>query len=125
MNAEIRSEKISGCVSNNKETRKDFSETFASIGKILFQVNSAKDIVKSTPGFDELFSKAKAYSQYLAMKRFECRNCVDFRFEIDKAIEAIECYQSEIRQGRDGDEWLKTARERIRGVNERLKGWCA
>lgn len=123
MNAEIRSEKISECVSMKKETRKDFSETFASIEKILFQVNSAKDLVKSTPGFDELFAKVKAYSQHLDIEGVEKRHDYDICFDIAKVVEAIENCQSEIKQGRDGDEWLKTARERIRGVNDQLKGW--
>ena len=123
MNAEILSEKISECVAMNKETRKDFSETFASLGKILSQVNSAKDLVKSTPGFDELLTKAKAYSHSLDMEGVEKRHEYDICFDIAKVVEAIEDCQSEVKQGRDGDEWLKIARERIRGVNERLKDW--
>lgn len=123
MNAGIRCDRISECVSMNKETRKDFSETFASLGKILSRVNSAEVLVKSTSGFDELLSKAKAYSQYLTTGGVESRHHDDFGLDIAKAVEAIEFCQSEVRQDRDGDEWLKKARERISGVNDRLKDW--
>ena len=123
MNAGIRCDKISECVAMNKETRKDIAETFSALEKMLLQVCSAEVLVKSTPGFDELFAKAKAYSQYLTTGGVESRHHDDFGLDIAKAVEAIEFCQSEVRQDRDGDEWLHTARERIRGVIDRLKDW--
>ena len=107
----------------NNETRKDIAETFSVLEKMLLQACSAEALVKSTPGFDELFAKAKAYAQHIGMRGVEKRHGNDVCFDIAKAVEAIENCQSEFKQGRDGDEWLKTARERIRGVNDRLKGW--
>lgn len=107
----------------NKETRKEIKETFESLETMLSQVSSAQDLVKSTPRFDELLTKAKAYSQHLAIGGVESRNHDDIVLAIVKSVEAIELCQSEVRQDRDGDEWLHTARERIRGVNERLKAW--
>ena len=123
MNAGIRREKISECVAMKKETRKDFSETFASLGKILSQAGSAEALVKSTPGFDELFAKAKAYSQYLAMKRFESRNCFDFRLDIAKAVVAIENCQSEVNAGKSGNACFNVAKEVMRNVTDFLNNW--
>ncbi len=107
----------------NKETRKEIKETFEALGKILSQAGSAEVLVKSTPGFEELLTKAKAYSQHLDMEGVEKRHDNDICFDIAKAVEAVEICQSEVKQGREGDECLKTARERIRGVNDRLKDW--
>ena len=107
----------------NKETRKEIKDTFVSLGKMLSQVNSADVLVKSTAGFDELFVKAKAFSQYLEMKRFERRNYVDIRSDIIEVVEAIEYCQSEVIAGRNGDDWLNKAKGRIRNVNDLLKGW--
>ena len=107
----------------NKETRKEIKKTFESLGKMVSQTSSAEVLVKSTPGFDELLARAKAYSHSLDMAGVEKRNDYDICFDIVKAIEAIEICQSEVKGGRNGDEWLNTARERIGGVNNRLKDW--
>ncbi|MBR6733014.1 MAG: hypothetical protein IKL96_01305 [Kiritimatiellae bacterium] len=107
----------------NKETRKEIKETFEALGKMLSQAGSVEVLVKSTPGFDELLAKAKAYSQYLAMKRFECRNYVDIRSDIVKAVEAIENCQSEVDAGRSGNECFNVAKEVMRNVNAILNNW--
>lgn len=107
----------------NKETRREIKGTFESLGKMLSQASSAEALVKSTPGFDELLAKAKAYSHSLDMAGVEKRHEYDICFDIAKAVEAIENCQSEVKGGRNGDEWLNTARERIRGINDRLKDW--
>ena len=104
----------------SNEMRREIKGTFKSFEEVLSQTGSVEDII-ITPKFTKLVANAKDCLHELDEKKI-LRND-DFRFEIAKAIEAIECYQSEIRQGHDGDEWLKTARERIRGVNDRLKGW--
>lgn len=108
----------------NNETRKDITETFLLLEKMLLQACSAVALVKSTPGFDELFAKAKAYSQYLAMKRFESRNCVDFRLDIANAVGAIEKCQSEVDSGRSGNGCFNIAKEVTRKVNAILNNWA-
>lgn len=105
-----------------KEMRKEIKETFTSLEKVLSQPDFVETMVK-TFEFMKLLAKAKDYLHVLDEKWLEISRNDDFRFEIAKAIEAVEICQSEVKQGRDGNEWLKTARERMRGVNDRLKGW--
>ena len=105
-----------------KEMRKEIKETFMSIEDVLLQPGFLETMVKAFE-FMKLLAKAKDYLHALDEKWLEISRNDDFRFEIAKAIEAVEICQSEVKQGRDGDEWLKAARERIRGINDRLKGW--
>ena len=120
MNAEERRE-VSDNATLTKEMRKEIKETFTSLEKVLSQPDFVENMVKAFE-FMNLLAKAKD-CLHLLDEKLEIPRDEDFRFDIAKVVEAIENCQSEIRQGRDGDEWLKTARERIRGVNDRLKGW--
>ena len=121
MNLEQRHE-VSDDATMTKEMRKEIKETFKALEEMLLQASSAESII-ATHKLVELLAKAKDYLHALDEKWLEISRNDDFRFEIAKAIEAVEICQSEVKQGRDGDEWLKAARERIRGINDRLKGW--
>ena len=121
MNLEQRHE-VSDDATMTKEMRKEIKETFMSIEDVLLQPGFLETMVKAFE-FMKLLAKAKDYLHALDEKWLEISRNDDFRFEIAKAIEAVEICQSEVKQGRDGDEWLKAARERIRGINDRLKGW--
>ena len=105
-----------------KETRRVTKETFVSLGEVLSLTGSVKSII-TTPKLIELVAKAKDCLHELDENPFEVFRDNDFHFDIAKAIEAIENYQSEVKGGRNGDEWLNTARERLRIVNDCLKGW--
>ena len=102
------------------EKRKEIKETFASLEEMLSQTGSAESIA-TAPKFKELVAKAKD-----CLHEFDEKGYVDSCFSLDiaKAIDAIENCQSEIKGERNGDEWLNTARERIRRVNDRLKDWA-
>lgn len=104
-----------------KERRKEIKETFKALEEMFLQPGFVENMVKAFE-FMNLLAKAKD-CLHLLDEKLEIPRDEDFRFDIAKVVEAIENCQSEIRQGRDGDEWLKTAMERIRGVNERLKDW--
>lgn len=103
-----------------KEKRNEIKETFSTLEKMLSQAGSAESIV-TTPKFRELIAKAKDY-----LHEFDEKGYVDSYFSLDitKAIDAIENCQSEIKWKRNGDEWLNTAKERMRKVNDRLKDWA-
>ena len=103
-----------------KGKRKEIKETFASLEEMLLQTGSAESIV-TAPKFRELVAKAKD-----CLHEFDEKGVVDSCVSLDiaKAIDAIENCQSEIKWKRNGDEWLNTARERIRRVNDRLKDWA-
>ena len=60
----------------------------------------------------------------LDAKDFEARSNVDFRFDIVRATDAIEIFLEQVGGIEDRDRWLDQARERIRKVNDDLKGWA-
>lgn len=108
----------------NKETRKEIKKTFETLVKILSQASSAEVCAKPSPELRELLNKAMRYSGMLDAKYFETRGDVDFRFDIVRATDAIEIFLAEVGEIESRDEWLNEARERIRKVNDDLKGWA-
>lgn len=108
----------------NKETRKDIKTTFESLVKILSRASSAEVCAKPSPKLKELLNKAMRYSGLLDAKDFETRADVDFRSDIVRATDAIEIFLEQVGGIEDRDEWLNQARERIRKVNDDLKGWA-
>ena len=108
----------------DKDTRKDIKTTFESLVKILSRASSAEVCDKPSPELKELLNKAMRYSAMLDAKDFEARSNVDFRFDIVRATDAIEIFLEQVGGIEDRDRWLDQARERIRKVNDDLKGWA-
>lgn len=121
MNAEER-RKASDDTTITKEMRKEIKETFTSLEKVLSQPDFVENMAKAFE-FMRLFEKAKECLHVLDEKRVKISREDDFRFDIAKVKDSIENCQSEIANKKDGDEWLETARDRLRIVNERLKDW--
>ena len=105
-----------------KEKRREIKETFASLEKMLSQAGSAESIV-TAPKFRELVAKAKLFSRELWQEKFMIPQGNDFRVYIDNAIEVMGTCQPNVKGGRNCEEWLNVARERLRIVNDCLKGW--
>ena len=108
----------------DKDTRKDIKTTFESLVKILSRASSAEVCDKPSPELKELLNKAMRYSGMLDAKDFEARSNVDFRFDIVRATDAIEIFLEQVGGIEDRDRWLDQVRERIRKVNDYLKGWA-
>ena len=103
-----------------KEKRKEIKETFAALEEMLLQKDVVKSIV-TTVKLTRLLANAKDCLHELNEKKIPRND--DFRFDIAKAVEAIENCRSEIEGGRSSDEWLNKARERLHVVNDCLSDW--
>ena len=105
-----------------KEKRKEIKETFKALEEMLLQASSAESII-ATHKLVELLAKAKDCLHVLDEEKLKIPREDDFRFDIAKVRDGIENFLSEIKSGRNGDEWLNKARARLRIVNECLKDW--
>lgn len=106
----------------DNETRNTVRETFNNLDKMLSQPRSAESLVP--PEVMELLGNAKHCLHVFDDENFEFHQNEDFRLDIQKAIEAIENGQSDDIERKTREEWLNKARERIRKVNDDLKGWA-
>ena len=95
-----------------------------SIEKMLGQTDPIEVFVKSSPKFAMLLKNARSYLHALDEMSLEIRQDKDMRLDISKAIDEIEKSQAENIAKEKREEWLNTAMEKIRVVNDDLKDWA-
>ncbi len=108
-----------------KKIRRDIKTTFEFLMKILSQTNSTEVSTKSSQVLNDLLEKSARYSRMVGAECLEIRSDVDVPLDMENAVAAIRAFLFDEDNGiEDREELLNKARERIRKVNDDLKGWA-